>query len=71
MIHIYKGKEADSLIDLRLKHFYSKVTDSKMAIHPLYLPPTSSSAMLYSEFTIKFKNGWETCYTVEEKSPLQ
>lgn len=34
MIHIYKDKEADSLYDLGLKSFYSKVTDSKTAFHP-------------------------------------
>lgn len=48
MIQIYKGKEADSLNDLRLKRFYSKVTDSKTAIHPRNLPTTSSSAMFHS-----------------------
>ena len=50
MIQIYKSKEADSLNDLRLKCFYSKVTDSKTAIHPRHphMPSTSSSAMLHS-----------------------
>lgn len=48
MMQIYKGKEADSLNDLRLKRFYSKVTDSKTAIHPRNLPTTSSSVMFHS-----------------------
>ena len=49
MIQLFKGKEADSLNDLGLKRFYSKVTDSKMAsIHPRNLPTTSSSAMFHS-----------------------
>lgn len=48
MMIIYKGGKTDSLNDLRLKHFYTKVTDSKTAIHPRNLPPTSSSAMYHS-----------------------
>lgn len=48
MILIYKGGETDSLNDLRLKRFYAKVTESKTAIHPHNLPPTSSSAMFHS-----------------------
>lgn len=47
MILIYKGGETASLNDLRLEHFFGKVTD-KTAIHPRTLPPTSSSAMFHS-----------------------
>ena len=48
MILVYKGKGVESLNELRLKHFYCKVSDSKTAVHPRTLPPTSSSNRFHS-----------------------
>ena len=58
MIQNYNGKEADSLNDLRLKRFYSKVTDGKTAIHPRKL-----LCLIASECTNRFKDGWELATT--------
>lgn len=62
-ILIYKDRDTDPLIDLRLKRFHANVTDSKMTTildtchQHLRLP-----CFIASVCTIWFRNGLDTCY---------
>ena len=47
MVLLYKGKETESLNDLRLKSFHTKVIDNKSATHRSNIPPASASAIFH------------------------